>query len=110
MLRLALFAVVLAACTDVPAITSGVCGNHVLDPGEDCDQATGCTSTCRIACDPDQAMTCTAGFDGVCCPTGFACGTDGACRAPGGKLSASDITEPFEALEFTVADIDHDHI
>jgi hypothetical protein len=103
--------VCLAACTDVPAITSGVCGNHVVEPSEDCDRpGTACTADCRIACDPTMSGDVCASadaIDGSCCPGGFACGLDSVCHAPTGNF-APEMIQPLSANGFGIADLDGD--
>jgi hypothetical protein len=77
-------AVVATSCTPLGDVPSGVCGNGVLEPGEDCDAVTpSCgrpdtTAACRVVCAADRA-----------CPSGLACGVDGVCRTPSGKWRAS---------------------
>jgi hypothetical protein len=105
-----LAALALAGCTSVVTITPNVCGNDVLEPGEDCDQPTGCTSTCRIACAPAAATTCSGTFDGACCPDGMACGADRACHAPTGTLQTTELVQPFDVASIVVTDIDGDGI
>src|SRR5512146_1809892 len=73
----------LSGCTDLKDIPAGVCGNGVVESGEDCDStSTSCgqpdtSSACRLVCADDSG-----------CPTGWHCGTDGICREPTGKFSA----------------------
>ncbi|HTR53815.1 MAG TPA: VCBS repeat-containing protein [Kofleriaceae bacterium] len=107
-----LVSLALAACTDVATITPNVCGNYVLDPGEDCDQPTGCTASCRIQCDPTMATTCSGSgaFDGTCCPSDMACGADRVCHAPTGTVETSEPVQTFDAQSFQTADIDGDLI
>ncbi len=110
MTKLILLALAVAACSTTATIADGTCGNYVLDPGEDCDQPGGnCTADCRIACDPAmRGDTCGSAIDGTCCPTGFTCGVDDVCHAPGGALSTVGISQPFDAAQFSVADLDGD--
>ena len=99
-----------AACTATSTISDNVCGNGVLDPGEDCDGGSACTSSCRIECSiADRGSACTGEPDGMCCPELSRCGVDGICHAPTGTVS-SEITEPFDVTSFVVADIDGDDI
>src|SRR5262249_5586114 len=102
-MRRALPLLLLSACTNLPEITANVCGNHVLDPGEECDTAqAGCSTPdagvlgCRFSC---------AG--GAACPTGKTCGTDGICRQATGTFTVS----PFiggAGDTFDVLDVDRD--
>jgi len=112
MTKLILLALAVAACSTTATIADGTCGNYVLDPGEDCDQpGANCTADCRIVCDPTMRGTVCAGSnDGTCCPTGFTCGVDDVCHAPGGTLSTVGISQPFDVAQFRVADLDGDLI
>ncbi len=79
-------ALALGACLELPPMAAGVCGNGVVDAGEDCDgfvayagarcEAPGRTAACRFACGPGD------------CPPGWGCGVDGVCRAPSGAFRA----------------------
>jgi hypothetical protein len=100
--------VLLGACTDEVTIESNTCGNHVLEQGEDCDQpGATCTATCRFACVRD-ASDCTVA--GNCCPAEMACGIDGACHAPTGTLSPSEVSAAFDVTEFRAVDLDGDGV
>ncbi len=112
MTKLILLALAVAACSTTATIADGTCGNYVLDPGEDCDQPGGnCTADCQIACDPTmRGDVCDSAIDGMCCPQSFVCGVDHVCHAPGGTLSTVGISQPFEASQFRVADLDGDLI
>ncbi|MBV8758689.1 MAG: VCBS repeat-containing protein [Deltaproteobacteria bacterium] len=91
--------VLLIGCTDEVTITSGTCGNDVLEPGEDCDApGSACTPTCRLACSATQA-----------CPGGMACGHDGACHAPTGLVHEATV-ETFATGTSGLGDIDGDGI
>ncbi len=100
-MRSAIVAVILAAaCTDFAPIERGVCGNGLLEAGEDCDSDD---ATC-VRC----AVTCTTSAD---CPTSdYACGVDGVCHAPGGALGRPHSAGSFQASELRITDIDHDGI
>lgn len=79
-----------SACTELGPIGAGVCGNGVIESGEDCDQGGGqCIPAgqpfeCRLTCESDPE-----------CPTGWRCGADAVCREPTGS---------FEVGELLVAD------
>lgn len=47
------------------------CGNGVIEPGEDCDDTTGCCdrTTCRLV----AGATCSPGIDPVCCRYAHTC-------------------------------------
>jgi hypothetical protein len=102
----------LAACTDEVSVPSGVCGNYVLEAGEDCDKpGLTCTSTCRIVCDPGARATpcASAGaFDGSCCPSGMICGVDTVCHAPTGTVSSTELVSQFLDQTWIVTDINGD--
>jgi hypothetical protein len=98
-MRICLF-VLLAACTTFEPVPRDVCGNGVLEPGEDCDSSD---ATC-VHC----AVTCSAATD---CPTSaYACGVDGLCHAPGGAFGAPVEAGSFLVDDYTITDIDRDHI
>jgi hypothetical protein len=95
---LAGFAAALPACTDFDAIPRGVCGNGLVEAGEDCDSSSPRCVRC--------AITCAAAAD---CPnTDYACGTDGFCHAPGGALAAPSAPVTFQVDDLRVTDIDRD--
>lgn len=80
-----------AACTELPEVDRGLCGNGVIEPayGEDCDH-TG-DGTCGA---PDTAAACRrlCAFDfgeGGACPDGSVCGGDGVCHAPSGFFTVT---------------------
>ncbi|HEV7558405.1 MAG TPA: VCBS repeat-containing protein, partial [Kofleriaceae bacterium] len=99
MTRLAyLFA--LAACSDFSTIERGVCGNGIVEPGEDCDSNDPSCVRC--------AVTCTMASD---CPTSdYACGADGLCHAPAGQLASPTAPVSFAADDIRITDLDHDGI
>jgi len=85
-------------CTSFDSIDRDVCGNGLIEAGEDCDSND---STC-VRC----AVVCSAVAD---CPTpDYACGVDGLCHAPGGALEAPVPAGPFQVGEFHITDLDHD--
>jgi len=81
---LPLLLLALAGCAELPAVEAGVCGNGVVDPGEDCDSAgpagnciaAGKPDACRLACGPAGA-----------CPAGWGCGQDAICRVATGNFA-----------------------
>jgi len=113
-MRLAFALVALAACTDEVSIASGVCGNYVLESGEDCDRPGGaCTSACRIACDTSargSACASADAIDGTCCPSGLTCGVDRVCHAATGTVSSTVLEQPYSDLGYVVADVNGDLI
>ncbi|MEO8843140.1 MAG: hypothetical protein ABI591_29280 [Kofleriaceae bacterium] len=95
-----LWLLVLAACTTFDPVARGVCGNGIVEDGEDCDSSD---ATC-IAC----AVVCASGSD---CPnTAYTCGTDQRCHAPGGTLGQGAVAGSFAANDYRITDIDQDGI
>ncbi|MDC3954781.1 FG-GAP repeat domain-containing protein [Polyangium jinanense] len=75
------------ACAPLPTLSEGVCGNFVVEAGEDCDghapapgscAPMGATNECRFVCDP------TLPEPG--CPAGFGCGSNRVCRRASGTI------------------------
>ncbi|HEU0033990.1 MAG TPA: VCBS repeat-containing protein [Kofleriaceae bacterium] len=100
-MRAAVLALVLAACGS-ESFELGVCGNGIVEPGEDCDgsDVTGCIA-CGLACGSTE--DCRAYSDAV----GFVCGPDGFCHAPTGTFAiAGEATTSI--TRYTVTDVDHD--
>jgi hypothetical protein len=65
-----------AGCTDFADVPRDVCGNGLLEPGEDCDSDAANCVRCAVTCDP-----------GACPSDAYTCGVDGFCHAPGGELA-----------------------
>ncbi len=101
MTRVVLFAwFALAACTDFAPIDRGVCGNGILEEGEDCDSSDPSCSRCAVTCRTDAQ-----------CPTSdYVCGVDGLCHAPGGALDEPRTAGTFQASELHITDVDRDGI
>jgi hypothetical protein len=104
-LHLALY-LAISACSDLPDLELGVCGNRVLDPKEACDgfapEGTKCgapdgPNACRFVC----------GEEGAGCPEGHGCGIDLRCRRPTGQLGL-ETSERFPMRSLRVADLDGD--
>lgn len=93
-----LASLLLVGCTDFAAIDRGVCGNGLLESGEDCDSSDASCVRC--------AVTCSTVRD--CPSTDYACGVDGLCHAPGGGLSQPRTAGSFQANELHITDVDHD--
>jgi len=100
MKHIAWLVVALVGCTDFEPIDRGVCGNGLLEDGEDCDS----TAENCVSC----GLTCTVATETTDCPTGFACGADGQCHAPGGTLGTQQAVGAFEVNDFRISDVDHD--
>jgi hypothetical protein len=92
--------VVLVGCTSFEPIDRGVCGNGLVEVGEDCDSDEASCVRCAVVCSEDSE-----------CPTSaYACGTDGVCHAPSGALGSPVPAGPFQVDEITVTDLDRDGI
>jgi hypothetical protein len=104
MIRLvALGALLLGACSDLQAIDAGACGNGVVERGEDCDADNSRCVACGIRCDEERRCDTYPGT------SGFVCGADDFCHAPGGTFrDPATITTAADSLRVT--DIDADRI
>ncbi len=97
---LVLAASLLFACTSFDSIERGVCGNGLLEAGEDCDTPDTRCSACAVVCD-----------DASTCPTAaYTCGVDRRCHAPGGALGEMSVAGTFEVDDVQISDVDHDGI
>ncbi len=87
-----------AACTSFDTLDRNVCGNGLIEPGEDCDSSEASCVRCAITCDAQTD-----------CPNAaYACGTDGLCHAPGGTLAAPSSAGPFQVNDYRITDIGGD--
>ncbi len=107
----AIAAVAGAACADLGAVPTDVCGNGVIEVGEDCEvdgvDAEGNPTLCGTSGGPNQcAYECSTEVD---CPIGFACGTDLRCRQAGGAFTAGP-SLGVVADDVLIADVDGDQI
>jgi len=94
-------ALLVVGCADL-ATFSAECGDFEIDPGEDCDEGEAATErcdACRLVCDASRECH---GF------TGYACGADGFCRAPSGRLGSTFTELATLARDFTITDVDGD--
>lgn len=91
---------VLGACTDFETIGRGVCGNGLLEVGEDCDSSDERCISCSVTCDTAAD----------CPDAAYACGVDGLCHAAGGALGVPTTAGTFAADEVRITDIDRDGI
>lgn len=92
-----LLVALVAGCTDFQTIDLGVCGNGVVEPGEDCDSADDSCQACKLLCSPT-----------VACPAGYGCGVDGVCGAPGGQLTEGGALDSLSVRDLRVTDLDKD--
>src|SRR6476659_5576450 len=86
----------LSACSTLPDVAANACGNGIVEPGEECDgDASAAGGTCGT--DGDNACHFVCADGGPTCPTGYACGTDGRCRAPSAIFYAAAVPYTFDA-------------
>lgn len=99
-MRLAIACAFLAGCTSFEPIERGVCGNGLVEVGEDCDSDDASCLRCAVSCRDDSD----------CPSSAYACGTDGTCHAPSGSLGAPVPAGAFQVDDIAVTDIDRDGI
>ncbi len=101
----------LAACMPLPELEAGVCGNHVIEAGEDCDGFAEATQVCRP---PDASNPCyyDCSFDAqgqrIGCPAGFGCDEEGICRRPTLAFTSAQPALPGAVELLMSADFDGD--
>ena len=101
-----------SACVNLPDIPSGVCGNGIVEQGEDCDPFRAADApSCRPpgssgACHIDCAL----GSDGVrrACQAGFGCDVNDLCREPTGTFEAPTSFVVGGATSLLAGDFDGD--
>jgi hypothetical protein len=111
----------LLACSNLPEIEAGVCGNAVVEDGEDCDTfATLVTEThetavkggsCRSrGAQHECRFDCTELGDGSrpACPSGWGCDSQGICRAAADGFVESEPFDGNPASWLGVTDFDGD--
>lgn len=87
-----------AACTSFDTLDRNVCGNGLIEAGEDCDSSDARCVRCAVSCDAPTD-----------CPSAaYACGTDGVCHAPGGTLAPPAVAGPFQVNELAITDLGAD--
>ena len=100
------FAVGSLACAELPDVPAGVCGNGVVEDGEDCDSRD---ASCG-APDSDAACRQLCATDDECGSGAARCGFDGVCRsASGGFDLVNEIGTPG-AQYADAADFDGDGV
>ena len=98
-----LLGLALGACTTFPALDRNVCGNGIVEPGEDCDSIGDATCVaCAIACDRLAKPT--------GCPDNYGCGVDHTCHAAGGRLGEVKTIDTVSVNDFRITDVDADGI
>ena len=104
-------AAIAAACTSLPDVPTGQCGNGVLEKNEDCDDPSSpatCVS-CSVRCG-SPGMSCAGLLPAQRDGTQYTCGADFLCHAPGGRFGVESASLPFPAFGFGVTDVNKDHI
>lgn len=95
---LLLFVFTSAACTSFDTLDRSVCGNGLIEAGEDCDSNDASCVRCAVSCDAPTD-----------CPNAaYSCGADGLCHAPGGTLAPPASAGPFQVNEFAITDLGGD--
>lgn len=78
-----LFALCVFGCTELPDVDADVCGNGVVEAGEDCDTFAPEGAACY---DAEALSPCAFSCVDTSCPDDFACGGDGVCRRASGDF------------------------
>lgn len=97
------------ACTTLPQLPIGTCGDDIVQDNEQCDTfpATG-----PNACNPPDAGAAACHISckqtGTC-PTGSQCGADAICRKASGTFAGPSAPFPAETRQMWLADFDGDH-
>lgn len=98
-----------SSCSELPAVHSDVCGNGVVESGEDCDLYAPAGQACGRAGQSGQCrFTCDRQATGASCPQGWACGLDQVCRRPTGDFSLLPASTPSDARRLVTGDFDGD--
>jgi hypothetical protein len=101
----------LVGCSQLPQIDADVCGNIVLESGEDCDGFASHALACRPPGTIGQChMDCSPADDGsrVACPTGWGCDPDHVCRKVAGEYRALPERVLGNAWALSAGDFDGD--
>lgn len=97
------------ACYEFPDPDLGVCGNRIIEPGEDCDDpddrdcGTALSkpfAACRLICNPAASSS--------DCPPDRECGQDGICRAPAGTFGNPLRIDVSGTRSLEIGDVDGD--
>ena len=109
LLILAALVALTVSCTEFETVELGVCGNRVLEAGEDCDGAAILEGgTCA---EPDTENACFYTCDDTGCPEGWSCGRDLRCRQSAGGLRLNDGGPwPFDVRDIAIGDVDGDGV
>ncbi|MFO0660298.1 MAG: VCBS repeat-containing protein [Polyangiaceae bacterium] len=98
-------------CANLPDVAAGICGNGIVEAGEDCDSHDVGSTRCRGASESFPCrLDCSTSASGVTstCPTGYGCGTDSVCRAPTGSFESTGTTIEGGAEKLLSGDFDGD--
>lgn len=98
-------------CAPLPTIDIGVCGNAVIDAGEDCDTFDRYGSSCRPPGESGAChLDCSRDEDGTRapCPAGWGCNEDATCRRPTADFEAPIASESGNGLSLISGDFDGD--
>ncbi len=102
----------LFGCTTFPVIEANVCGNKVIEDGEDCDTFSGPGRVCRAPGTVDEChFDCRLNADGsrAACPKDTGCAADGICRKPTGRFESAVNFAPGVSSWLSTGDFDGDH-
>jgi hypothetical protein len=101
--RAAIIAVIAFGCGDT-VVDRDVCGNGLIEPGEDCDSTDPRCSECGIVC--TETADCLA-YDETGGTAGFVCGPDSFCHAPAGSFErAGEAAMPVTSYRITDVNAD----
>lgn len=107
-----LLGLLMIACKQLPPVPAGTCGNHVIEPPEDCDGfPPNPTSQCRPKGTVGECrLDCRRQSDGSrpACPSGWGCDPQGICRAPTGSFDRSPESPGNGAWSLMTGDFDGD--
>lgn len=101
----------LSSCSVLEQLPLGACGNHILDPNEDCDDDSkacgepGTAAGCSLVCDADSSEQ----GPGVSCPDGLMCGVTNVCAAPSDEME-DPVSVERGAEGVIVRDFDRDGV
>jgi hypothetical protein len=104
--------VTVGGCAALPEVPGGTCGNHVVEPGEDCD---GFSPDSMSLCIPEGMvgechLDCRRRGDGSSpsCPRGWGCNPQNVCKPPTGDFQASAPFKVGGAWSLLAGDFDGD--
>ncbi|MDI1477244.1 VCBS repeat-containing protein [Polyangium sp. y55x31] len=84
------------ACAPLPTLSEGVCGNFVIEAGEDCDGHAPAPGSCAPMNAPNECrFVCDPAAPDATCPAGYGCGSDQVCRRTSGAIEPTGEREGF---------------